>query len=180
MMAKRGRPSLCNPDRTATIARLMRAGNYFDCACEFAGISERTGHRWLKRGREALEAAGDDLEAVPEEEKPYVEFWRATREARRTAEARNVAIIQDAAKSDWRAAAWWLEKALQQTWGEKRQKLEHSGPDGEAIAIDQRALQDEDRARAVVQVLMESGFFEEKRPQDGAQDAEDGDEPTCS
>jgi hypothetical protein len=130
-----GRPTKCTPEVTQEVVRLLRAGNYFDCACEYVGISESSGYAWLARGREALEQPG----GIPEGEEIYVEFLEATREATRTAEARNVALIQQAAQGgaagDWRAAAWWLEKRLQSTWGEKRQKLEHTGPGGGAVEV---------------------------------------------
>jgi hypothetical protein len=130
-----GRPTKCTPEVIAEVARLLRAGNYFECACEYVGISESSGYAWLARAREAMEHPDE----VPEGEEIYVQFLEATREATRSAEARNVALIQQAAQGgsagDWRAAAWWLEKRLQHTWGAKKQKLEHSGPGGGAVQV---------------------------------------------
>lgn len=51
----------------------------------------------------------------------YFEFFEAIKKAEAIAEARNVTIIQSAAKDSWQAAAWWLERKHPDEWGRKEQ-----------------------------------------------------------
>lgn len=150
-----GRPTKCTPEVIAEFANLMAAGNYFETACDYVGLSKQTAYNWIKRGQEAL-AAADDLDAVPEGERIFVEFMDATHRSAAQAEVRNVALIQQAARDgapgDWRASAWWLEKRKQDTWGEKRTKLEHTGPGGGAVQVEAwwkgiEKIQDEEQAK---------------------------------
>ena len=65
----------------------------------------------------------------------YFEFFEAIKKAEAQAEARNVAVIQTAARDSWQAAAWWLERKYPQEWG-KKERHEHVGKDGEPIELD--------------------------------------------
>lgn len=136
---KGGRPTKCTPELIATFVKLMAAGNYFECACAFCGITDRTGYRWLQWGDEALDEANDELGAVPEEKQIYARFCLATREASAKAEAGLASRILEASarptSGDWKAGAWFLEKRYQRRWGMKMSKQELSGPDGGAIPV---------------------------------------------
>ena len=143
----------CTPEITAEFAKLIRAGNYFETAAAFLGIYPKTAYRWLQRGEAAIEAATNeegtlDEDAIPANERCYVDFYVAFMEADAAAEVRNLALIQQAAqdrprkltrinedtgeveelqRGDWSAAVWWLEKRKQHTWGMRRSKTEVSG-----------------------------------------------------
>ena len=119
-----GRPTKLTPEVQDRIIQALKAGNYVETAAEYAGIGKTTFYRWMEQGAKASRGI-------------YREFRDAVTRARAEAEARNVAIIQKAAPDDWRAAAWWLERAFPDRWG-PRQKLEHSGPDGAPIAAEVR------------------------------------------
>lgn len=119
-----GRPSKLTPERLKRIVDAIRAGNYVETAAEYAGIGKTTFYRWMEQGEKASRGI-------------YRDFRDAVMRARAEAEARNIALIQKAAPDDWRAAAWWLERAFPDRWG-SRQKLEHSGPDGAPIAAEVR------------------------------------------
>lgn len=119
-----GRPTKLTPEVQDRIIQALKAGNYVETAVEYAGIGKTTFYRWMEQGAKASRGI-------------YREFRDAVMRARAEAEARNVAIIQQAAPDDWRAAAWWLERAFPDRWG-ARQKLEHSGPDGAPIAAEVR------------------------------------------
>ena len=114
-MARRqpGRPSKLTPERQERIIELIRAGNYMEIAAQAAGINVATMYRWLQRGEETNSGK-------------YHEFREAIMRARAEAEARNVTLIQTAARADWRAAAWFLERSFPDRWGGK-QVVEHSG-----------------------------------------------------
>ena len=103
----------------------LRSGNHIDAAADYAGISHQTHYDWLRKASE-----GD---------KRYIRYAERTREARATAEIRNVTYVQRAAQNgQWQAAAWWLERAHRSRWG-KTQAVELSGPEGAPVQIDARA-----------------------------------------
>lgn len=109
------------------LSEALRAGNFAEAACEYAGISYQQYRRWLLAAEE------------PDASDLLIEFREAVVKARATAEIRNVAMIQRAAQDPklWSAAAWWLERSNPQRWG-KRQTIaqEISGPNGAPIQID--------------------------------------------
>ncbi len=119
-----GRPSKLTPERQERIVELIRAGNYMEIAAQAAGIDVSTLYRWLQRGEKARSGK-------------YRQFRDAVMRARVEAEARAVVVVQKAALDDWRAASWWLERAFPDRWG-RRQKLEHSGPEGGPIPAEVR------------------------------------------
>lgn len=106
-----GRPSLLTPELQDQIATMIRAGTSVTVACEAAGISRETFYQWLKRGesRAAKDAA-------------HREFRERISSARAEAEARAVTIIATAAREDWRAAAWLLERSFPERWGSSAER----------------------------------------------------------
>lgn len=96
------RPIKLTPEVHERICALVRAGNFRETASAAAGIDARTLRNWLRRGAEG--------------EEPFATFSTDLDEAETVAEARNVAIIGAAAKDDWRAAAWWLERKASARW----------------------------------------------------------------
>jgi len=111
-----GRQSKLNAERQARLCEALRAGNTRAAAADYAGIGERTLYRWIRRGED--EGNGE-----------YWRLWQAVKKAEADAEVRNVAIIQQAAKKTWQAAAWWLERrrpsrwALRQPEGSQREEI---------------------------------------------------------
>ena len=75
-----GRNSKLTPEVHEKIVTALRAGNYSKVAAEYAGISEVTFYRWLRRGRAAKRGM-------------YREFADAVQRAEREAEVRAVAIL---------------------------------------------------------------------------------------
>lgn len=91
-------------------AQLIVAGNTREHTAQALGINVRTFQSWLQRGKNEKRGIKKDL---------YDAIERAEAEA----VARNVALIQTAAKKSWQAAAWWLERRYPQYYG-KREKTE--------------------------------------------------------
>lgn len=131
------RPTKLNPDTQKDIIDALTAGNYFDAACEYAGITATTGYNWMKRGREELKRRGDprvkDGTKQWEREQPFVEFFEAVSRASARVEVRTIAKIQQAGDDDWRALAWFMEHRYPSKWG--KQVREHQGADGGAIEV---------------------------------------------
>lgn len=82
-------------------------------ACRYAGLAPSTVFAWMARGRRARSGK-------------FLEFLERVREADGHAELHLLAQIQTAAKRDWRAAAWMLERKFPKRWG-KREHLTHAG-----------------------------------------------------
>lgn len=115
------RPTRCTPERIKRIADAIRAGNYAETAARYGGIGETTYYEWMKKGERG--------------EEPYAEFREAVKEAEAIAEARSVALIQQAGQAGtWQASAWFLERKFPSKWG-RRDRMEHTGPSGGPITL---------------------------------------------
>ncbi len=124
-----GRPSKLTPERQARVCDAIRAGVPPETAAAYAGIDESTFYRWLQRGR------GPDAEPL------YAGFGEAVRMAMAEWETRDILLIGEAAKSDWRAAAWRLERRLPKRYG-RRERHEIANADDAAfrVALGQQPL----------------------------------------
>ena len=119
--------SKLTPTVIENITAALRAGNYIETACQYAGISAATYYRWLT---EADQPDATDL---------HRDLREAVEKARADAEVRNVQLIQQAAQGGtWQAAAWWLERSHPKKWG-RQQKVELSGENGGPIDINVNA-----------------------------------------
>jgi hypothetical protein len=90
----------------ARLIALLRAGNYDSTAARACGVGARTVRGWLERGR-----------SDREQDAPYRELLARVEQARAEGEAVHVARIAKAAEEDWRASAWYLERAYPERWG---------------------------------------------------------------
>ena len=148
--AKVGRPTKCTPELTKQFAEYMAAGLYLEDAAGLCHITERTAYRWFEWGRDALEEADNYLDAVTDEKYPYAAFCHAVRAAEAAALARNLALVQRGAQDrdmplgangkpmlagDWRAAAEFLKMRKPDTWGNRKQTTEHTGPGGGPVQV---------------------------------------------
>ncbi len=96
----------------------IKAGNYVVTACEAVGIAEKTYYNWIKKGKEVEEKAENGIQ-LTEEEANYLQFLQAIKKAKAEAIVKNVLVIQIAARKNWQAAAWWLERTNYKDWGRK-------------------------------------------------------------
>jgi hypothetical protein len=117
-----GAPLKLTPERQARICDAIRAGIRPEVAAVYAGIGARTYYRWMAAGR------GVDAEVL------YLEFAEAVELALAEWEARDVLLIGEAAKDDWRAAAWRLERRLPKVYG-KRERHEIANADEGSFRI---------------------------------------------
>jgi hypothetical protein len=112
-------------------------GNYIETASAYAGITKSTLYEWMKRG--AREKRGK-----------YKEFSNAVEKAMAEAEMWDVALIAQAAKENWQAAAWRLERKYPARWGRKTQH-EVTGKDGKPVEITNSKQQLLEKINAIVQ-----------------------------
>lgn len=104
-----GRRSMLTPTLATLIAAALRASTSIALACQHAGISIRTYHAWITRGRNDLLALAEhtgidpddlDLTTIPnlDTDWPYVHFLHVTTKARTDYQLENLALIQQAAR----------------------------------------------------------------------------------
>lgn len=118
----RGRPCQLTPEITAKVVQAISGGNYRQVAAQWAGVSARTFHEWVAKGKRQSSGI-------------YVDFLQAILEAERAAEIRMVALVMKAAAEDPRHAEWWLERKCHDRWGRKDRK-EITGAKGGPLRVD--------------------------------------------
>lgn len=156
MTRRPGRPTLLTPEVQEQILAALAVGAAQAHAAECAGIGESTFYRWMERGEE---------EDAPEE---FREFREAVTRTRARAAVDAVQLIQRIAVGgqvtkettrtyrdpdtgerveetevvrappDWRAAAWWLERAHPAQFS--RPRVEVTGPDGGPVQVQEETL----------------------------------------
>lgn len=114
-----GRPSKLTPEVQAELVKWIKAGNYIETAARLVGVSKRSVFTWLEKGDGQKRGR-------------YAEFSRAVRGAMAEAEARLILLIDKSANTDWKAAAWRLERQYPDRWG-RQTKHEVTGAGGGPI-----------------------------------------------
>jgi len=106
-----GRPTKYSPEVVKRITDALRGGNTRRAACAAGGIDQTTFGTWLKENSD---------------------FSHEVEKAEGEAELRNLAVIQDATKTTWQAAAWWLERKHKAEWSSR---VEQTGADGSPVKV---------------------------------------------
>lgn len=91
-----GRPTKHTPETIKRIVDALTAGCTRKAAGQYAGIDESTFCAWLRR---------------------FPDFRSSVTLAEASCEVASVAIIRQAAATDWKASAWWLERRRHADWG---------------------------------------------------------------
>lgn len=134
-----GRPTKMNEVVADKILNAVRAGNYIETAAAHAGITKETLYAWLRRAAAEQERVMKNPGAkIRKSEAPFVQFSDAVNKAFADAEIRDVTLIANAATSDWKAAAWRLERKFPDRWGRKDRiaaELEHKGNVGLNVVV---------------------------------------------
>ena len=134
-MTKTGRPTKLTDELQDALVEKLREGNYIETACALVGITDRTYYRWIERAEDELErVAKNPRRRIQKSEEPFIQFRQAVKKARAEAESEAVTAIRQEGKKTWTAYAWWLERSFPDRWGRK-DRHEHTGPDGEAIVV---------------------------------------------
>lgn len=146
--------------RWEVIVERVRAGQYPEQAAASVGVGRSTFYRWKSLGEDRVEH-GKIRRARAE----YRSFAEALARAEAEGEMVHIAHVSKAASSDWRAAAWFLERRAPARW-RKRDSLWHGGPgEGDApleldlggrVDLGGSAL---DRLGEVLDVLADAGVI---------------------
>ena len=135
---KIGRPDGLTPQVEEKLLNAVRAGAYLKEAAEHAGVGERTVYGWIERA--------DDPKAPAK----FSQFAQALTRAKADAQVGAVAVIRRAMSTDWRAAAFYLERSDPKRWG-RSTRHEVSGRDGEPL-VPQRGDLDREIAKLLKQM----------------------------
>ena len=110
----RGRPTKRTADVQQRLLKAIAAGNYYEAACNAAGITFETFNEWRKA---------------------FPDFSEAVMKAEALAEMEIVARWRDDIPGNWQAARDFLARRHPERWANK-EKLEHTGKDGASLTID--------------------------------------------
>lgn len=97
-MAKRGRKPLDYQKHIVQLEQVLSSGATVKDACAYVGVSQETFYLWLRS---------------------YPEFSEVIEKARAQGKVECVALIRRAARENWQAAAWFLERSDAHNWGRK-------------------------------------------------------------
>lgn len=113
-----GRPTKLTADVRKKILTCLRAGTYLETAAAMAGIHRDTLRVWLLTGAVKPRSI-------------YGAFALEAEKAMASSEMRDLNIIRAAAKTQWTAAAWRLERRFPERYA-LRTKVDntHASPDG--------------------------------------------------
>lgn len=148
-----GAPLKLTLERQQRISEAIRAGVRPEVAAVYCGIGARTYYRWMQFGR------GVDADQC------YVEFVEAVELALAEWEARDILIIGEAAKEDWHAAAWRLERRLPKIYG-RRERHEIANSDEGSFRISAGSHFDPDKL-TVAELEQLITLTEKGAPDDG-------------
>lgn len=115
-----GRPVKITEAIRTKFAELVMLGNSYTTAAQSCGITPQTFRNWMHRGAMALDTV-ERGKAPAKTEQQFLEFYAAVKAAEGIAENALVGEVRGAASSDWRAAAWLLERRWSKRWGYKAQ-----------------------------------------------------------
>jgi len=103
----------------------MRGGHFLKDAAVLAGVGERTLAYWLAQGRK-------DRDSGTESE--FLHLLQSVEVAELTPMTEALKTITTAVRTNWKAAAWFLQHRHPREWG-TLQKREHSGPSGAPMEV---------------------------------------------
>jgi transposase len=140
------RPTKLTPDIQVKIVDALKLGNYIETASALAGISKNTVYDWLKRGAREKERVENNSNAkYRKEEFPFVKFSDAVQKAMAEAEMRDLLVIANASKNDWKASAWRLERRYPAKWGRRdhiEAEVKQETVNREELVVEQRIFSD--------------------------------------
>lgn len=145
-MSKGGRPTKLTPEVQEKICNAIRAGNYYEAACAYAGIGYSTFRTWMIKGEKARSGK-------------YREFVEAIKKAEYEAEVRLVAQWQKHMPENWQAIATFLERRYPERWGRRldlkqdiKQEVQGQVTHNHEYNITQRIIEDPE-ARELARML---------------------------
>ena len=119
-MPKNGRPSLLTDEVQRKVCDAVAAGNYYQAAAAYAGVTYTTFRNWMLRGKRARRGK-------------FFEFFAAVKLAEAQAQVTIVAQWKSQIPESYQAGRDFLARRWPKQWAPK-ERLEHTGKDGGPIA----------------------------------------------
>jgi hypothetical protein len=105
-----GRRTKLTPELIEEICVYIAEGQTLQDASELCGITSKSLQNWRAKAEEIEKRLGEE-DPETDEDKLFLSFFSAYKHARAQANAERVRYIRAASITDWRAAAWHLERA---------------------------------------------------------------------
>ncbi len=115
-----GAPSKCTEANRIVFCESMELAPVYSIACGVTGISYAAFQLWRDRAKNG--------------EEPYLSFIAAVQKAKAKGQRDRLELINAAAKDNWPAAAWILERTAPDDFGRKA-RLEHTGEGGGPVKV---------------------------------------------
>jgi hypothetical protein len=129
-----GRPSKLTPDVQERICTAVRAGNYYEAACRYGGVSYANFRLWMLKGKQASSGK-------------FHELYEAVLKAEADAEVAVVALWKKQIPDNWQAARDFLARRFPRRWGNKdRHEHEHGG--GLTLLVEELVVHADEQANA--------------------------------
>ena len=145
---EKGQPlKLLRPGVKEKFLSALAKGASYQIACGYAGISYQTLRRWIKYAEAIIELHEEQIEV--HEDKVYFDFYCDLRRVESYAALKWLEKIDNAANSNWQAAAWKLERRFPDDYSLKdsRQQEENKNDDIKRAQEDALKLKKENNGR---------------------------------
>lgn len=149
-----GRPSKLTKNVEETLCAALRAGNYIDTACDYAGIDRSTFYRWRKLAEE------------PGATEPLKRFGAAIRKAEADAEVYALGVVKQAMPTSWQAAMTFLERRYPHKW-RRRDVQEVTGAEGGPVKVSLQELADPETRKVLGDLIERVGAARAARDRGG-------------
>lgn len=124
----RARGHKLTEERRAAILNNLRTGLSVKSAAERTGVSYQTYADWLRRGR------GEHPRL--RQTQFWADFAAEVDRVLAEAEAQAIRKVHQAADTDWRAAAWFLERRFRERWGRQTEQPVAAGGEVKVVFVD--------------------------------------------
>lgn len=154
------RPTKLTPEVEDAMVRAILVGASYKTACQYAGISYQTFLNWRKRAGAVKERQGKSRNAPSDEfDVRLIGFVDHIKEAEAVAAIKSLVKINGAAKKDWRAAAWMLERRFPNEYGRRRAQSAGQDESDPTLAPKTAPRDDEQGLAEVGRILREFGIL---------------------
>lgn len=134
--ARIGRPSKLTDELRDSLCHALANGVYLAHAAPALGVDRRTITEWIRRGTADIAAGRNDTD--------HAALVLALETARERGTMLMTEIVTRAARRDWRAAAWWLERTRPAAFGATTESISRDEAHLADAAADGVAGEDED------------------------------------
>jgi len=153
------RPHKLTPEVEERMVRAISVGAAYKDACAYAGISYQTFLNWKKRAQQSEARSDDGCDEPEETTRRFVEFFDRIKKAQGDAAMSWLATINKAAKRDWRAAAWALERRYPKSYDRNRLRPDRIDEVASRRTTDHAPLSGKDAFSEIAKILSDAGFL---------------------